>query len=80
LLAELQQVREAGFATDEEELCEDVCCVGVAIRNSDDHAIAAVSLAMPKARFRSEKVARWAEMLTDTSTRISRALALSGEG
>jgi DNA-binding IclR family transcriptional regulator len=80
LLAELQRVREAGFATDEEELCEDVCCVGVAIRNSDDHAIAAVSLAMPKARFRSEKVARWAEMLTDTSTRISRALALSGEG
>jgi DNA-binding IclR family transcriptional regulator len=79
-LAELQRVREGGYAVDDEELCEDVCCVGVAIRNRSDRAIAAVSLAMPKARFHAGKVHSWVQMLEETAGQISRALALSGEG
>jgi len=78
LRAELARTRENGFALDDEELCEDVCCIGVAIRSSD-RAIAAVSLAMPKARFRAGELLRWVEMLNETSLQISRALALSGD-
>jgi DNA-binding IclR family transcriptional regulator len=79
LRAELVRVREQGFAVDDEELCEDVCCIGVAIRNSD-RAIAAVSLAMPKARFRAGELSRWVGMLHETSLQISRALVFSGDG
>ena len=79
-LAELDRVRDAGFAIDDEELCEDVCCVGVPVQNGSGRTIAALSLAMPKARFRSEKIGRCVEMLAETSKRISRAVALSGEG
>lgn len=77
--AELARIRECGFALDDEELCEDVCCIGVAIRNRSDRAIAAVSLAMPKARFHAGDIERWVAMLDETSTQISRALALYGD-
>ena len=55
LVAELARVRANGFALDEQELSEDVCCVGVPIHNGPDRVIAAVSVAMPKARFRKTR-------------------------
>ena len=80
LTAELVRVREAGYAVDEEELCDDVCCVGVPVRDRARRVVAALSLAMPKARFRSEKVANWVGMLSDASAQISRGISLSGGG
>ena len=77
-VAELKRVREAGFAIDDEELCADVCCVGVPVLNRSGRAAAALSLAMPKARFRARNVAAFVKMLRDSSARISSALALSG--
>ncbi len=77
-LAELRRVRDAGFAIDDEELCADVCCVGVPILNRSGRTAASLSLAMPKARFRSRNVAAFVKMLTESSARISSALALSG--
>ena len=79
LVAELQRVREAGFAIDDEELCEDVCCIGVPVWGRSGRTAAALSLAMPKARFRSGSVAGWVKILAEHAARISSALALSGE-
>lgn len=79
LIAELRRVHKAGYAIDDEELCEDVCCVGVPIRSRSGRTIAALSLAMPKARFRSRNVAGWAKMLTEHAAQISSALVLSGD-
>jgi len=78
-LAELQRARKVGYAIDDEELCEDVCCVGVPVRNRSGRTTAALSLAMPKARFRSRNVAGWAKMLTEHAAQISNALPLSGD-
>jgi IclR family KDG regulon transcriptional repressor len=77
--AELARARSAGYAIDEEELSSDVCCIGVAIRDGAGRAIAAVSVAIPKARFRGGDLTRWVGMLNDTSRQISRALVLSGD-
>jgi len=79
LIAELERVRKNGYAIDNEELCADLCCIGVPVRNPSGRTAAALSLAMPKVRFHSRKVSEWVEMLTETSARISSALALSGE-
>jgi len=79
LVAELERVREAGFAIDDEELSADLCCIGVPVRNRSGRTAAALSFAMPKARFHSRSVSEWVKMLTETSARISSALALSGE-
>ena len=77
-IAELKRVREAGYAMDDEELCADVCCLGVPILNRSGRPAAALSLAMPKARFRAGNVEHFVKMLRDSSARISSALALSG--
>ncbi len=79
LVAELERAREAGFAIDDEELSAGVCCIGVPVRNRSGRTVAALSFAMPKARFHSRDVSVWAEMLAEHSARISSALALSGE-
>ncbi len=78
LVAELKRVRKAGYAIDDEELCADVCCIGVPVLNRSGRTAAALSLAMPKARFRSRNVAAVVKMLHECSARISSTLALSG--
>ena len=80
LVAELARVRANGFALDEQELSEDVCCVGAPIRNGPDRVIAAISVAMPKARFRQDKVPEWTRLLVETAERISSVIRLSSAG
>ena len=69
-----------GFALDEQELSEDVCCVGAPIRNGPDRVIAAISVAMPKVRFRQDKVPEWTRLLVETAGRISSVIRLSRAG
>lgn len=51
LQAELDTVRERGYATDLEESALDGCCVAAPVFDTDGHPIAAISLSMPKIRF-----------------------------
>ncbi|MEA2836012.1 MAG: IclR family transcriptional regulator, regulon repressor [Bradyrhizobium sp.] len=78
--AELKRVRANGFALDQQELSDDVCCVGAPIRNGPDRVIAAVSVAMPTARFRQDKVPEWTRLLVETAERISSVIRLSSAG
>jgi len=50
LLAELELVAERGFAVDQEENEEGVCCVGSAILGPDGKPVAAVSISGPTFR------------------------------
>lgn len=50
LIAELEQVRRAGFATNVEETEGGVGAVGVALRDAEGQAVAAISIATPVAR------------------------------
>ena len=54
-----------------------VYCVGVPLNRPPGRVSAAISIAMPKARFQPENVAGWVRLLNETATRISGALGLS---
>ena len=54
-----------------------ICCVGAPVSGPSGRVSAAISIAMPKARFQPENVAGWVRLLNETATRISGALGLS---
>jgi DNA-binding IclR family transcriptional regulator len=79
LQKELAAVRTQGYALDLEEYAENLCCISVPVRDAHDGAIAAaISLAMPKIRFRRNLVPRWRAQLEEKAALISVALGMAG--
>ena len=77
LKRELATVRKQGYALDLEEYAENLCCVSVPVRDPHSGSIAAaISLAMPKLRFRRGHVARWRGLLEGKAALISPQLGL----
>jgi IclR family KDG regulon transcriptional repressor len=61
----LVKVRKQGYATDQEEILPDLCCIGAPIHDHTGHVIAAISLSLPAYRFqRSQAEFRKAVMRT----------------
>ena len=74
---DLAKVRKQGYALDVEELAEDLCCVSVPVRDPNSQSIvAAISIAMPKNRFRRNLVPRWRSLLEEKAALISPQLSL----
>ena len=74
---ELATVRKQGYAFDVEEYAEDLCCVSVPVRDPNSGSIvAAISIAMPKIRFRRNLVPRWRNLLEEKAALISPQLGL----
>jgi DNA-binding IclR family transcriptional regulator len=74
---EIAAVREEGYALDVEEYAENLCCVSVPVRDPASGAIAAaVSVAMPKLRFKRSLVPRWRKLLEEKAALISPQLGL----
>jgi len=74
---ELATVRKQGYALDMEEYAENLCCVSVPVHDPHSGSIAAaISIAMPKLRFRRGHVARWCGLLEGKAALISPQLGL----
>lgn len=74
---EIETVRDEGYALDLEEYADNLCCLAVPVRDPHSGAIAAaVSVAMPKLRFRRSGVPRWRKRLEETAALISQPLGL----
>ena len=74
---EIAAVRKQGYAVDVEELADNLCCVSVPVRDPASGAIAAaVSIAMPKLRFKRSQVRRWRKLLDEKAALISPQLGL----
>lgn len=74
---EIASVRAEGFALDLEEYAENLCCLSVPVRDPHSGDIAAaISVAMPKLRFKRSGVPRWRQLLEARAALISQPLAL----
>ncbi|WP_421388135.1 DNA-binding transcriptional regulator KdgR [Aeromonas veronii] len=71
LLAELAQVREQGYAEDNEENENGLRCFGVPIYNRMGRIITGLSLSLPIVRFEESKRAELVSLLHEAAARIS---------
>lgn len=79
LQRELAQVRTQGYAVDVEEFAANLCCISVPVREpNSETTVAAISIAMPKIRFRRSLVPRWRDLLLERAGLISPPLGLIG--
>lgn len=72
---QLRDIREKGYALDDEEYVEGLKCVAAPIRNYKGEVFAAVSIAVPKYRYEEgEKTFGYIRLVKETALEISREL------
>lgn len=75
LLAELAQIKEQGYADDNEEHFAGIRCAAAPIIASDGTAIAAVSITAPTFRIEEPQVKEWRNWLIEATREISSRIA-----
>jgi len=76
LRKEIAKVRQTGFALDVEEFIPNLCCVSVPVMSRDGNArVAAISIAMPRMRFKRAQVPQWCKLLREKASLITQQLA-----
>lgn len=79
LKRQLQEIKNKGYATDNEEIEEGLRCVAAPIRDYLGQVVAAVSIAGPSMRMSLEKMESIAESVKEIAGHISTALGYSGK-
>jgi DNA-binding IclR family transcriptional regulator len=74
LLAQLAQVRERGWAMDDEETQAGLRCVGTVVRDHHGVALAGLSISGPIVRIGDDRVPELVRLLCSTADSISRSL------
>lgn len=70
LLAEIREIKNAGYAFDNEEAELGVRCLGVLIRDASDAVVAGLSISAPQERLQ----ATWVPLLQEAGMRLSKRL------
>lgn len=78
-LRQLSDVRERGYASDNEEIDEGLTCIAAVVRDHTSHVVAAISIAGPTSRLRPETQADRAREVVGTANAMSRALGCPDE-
>ncbi len=80
LLAQLAEIRERGYAVDDEEYDEGLRCVGAPIRDHTGRVVAALGIGGPVTRVTPERVDDLARLVIDAADGLSRRLGASQSG
>lgn len=79
LKADLENIRERGYAIDDREGMEFLRCIAAPVRDHQGYAVAAISVAALDSRLPFEKIPDMAVLLTDTAMQISGKLGYTGK-
>ena len=78
LKAELAKVRQLGYAVDDEENEEGVCCVGAVVCGFAGDPVAAISVSAPTFRLTKPKIPAMAQPVIAAAEALSRELGYQG--
>ena len=78
-MRQLGDVRERGYAVDNEEIDEGLTCIAAVVRDHTSHVVAAISIAGPTSRLRPETQADRAREVVGSANAMSRALGCPDE-
>lgn len=76
LRREVRRVRRQGFAVNDQRTEAGVTAIGRALRDAEGTVVAAVSIAMPTARYDRTRLPEWVALVSATTSAIERAVAL----
>ena len=79
LKRELEQVKQEGFAVDNEEMEIGVKCIASPVKNSTGDVLAAISVSGPTARLSNKRVDEIKPLVKSCALEISRALGYNAE-
>jgi IclR family transcriptional regulator, KDG regulon repressor len=74
LMDQLREIRRRGWALEDEENAENVCCVGVAVMDRDQKPAYALSISAPAFRMDEKTQADYGALLMTAKRRIERVL------
>lgn len=78
LRAELQQVREKGYASDNEEFEEGLRCLAAPVRDHTESVVASLGVAGPAARLDPGRLPELVKLVQETAEAVSAALGYKG--
>ena len=73
-LNEIEQVRKNGYAVDNKESSDDVCCIAVPLRDYTGRIKAGISISVPAGRISGEDIYKAAEKMKDSALMISKSI------
>ncbi|NLV75924.1 MAG: IclR family transcriptional regulator, partial [Tissierellia bacterium] len=65
LIKELEEVREKGYAFDNEEREIGVSCIGAPVFDINNNTIASITISGPTARFTEENKKKWVDIVVE---------------
>jgi len=74
LLKELEQIRQQGYSTNQEEWREGVCGIGAPVRNASGHVFAAVGISGPAHRLPMERLKELSKEVIQCGEAVSHEL------
>lgn len=76
---QLKQIRNQGYAIDNEEYIKGLTCISVPLKVDDNMSYVALSIASPSARITEEKKQIYIQLLRNTADKITNALGSWGK-
>jgi DNA-binding IclR family transcriptional regulator len=77
LLAELDKIRQQGYAVDDEEMAQGVRCVAALVRNYAGQPVGAISVSGAAMRISKERIPELSGLVKETALEISRELGFA---